>query len=453
MSSSKVSSPARRNFLKLAGGSAAVAHWLTLAVNRAEGAEAPKRLILIQRPNGSVSEDWIRGTAPGPILEPFKDVWANAVALKGVDVRPSNGSTGGSHEAGLVTIMTGAKLGNTDRTNDDFKSSAESLDQTLIKRSALLKGSRVASIQAGAHGDQDGGNETPNVTMSYSGPGQPLYPTLNPYDVYKRVFGAELMPGGGTAANLEELKRKRAKKQSVLDFISWDLTRAKAAFPAEAKADLESHTSAVREVEMNLDTDLKAAETNGGAGCMKPAVDMSVKAGGDYLNTAKVGGQHLKLIAAAFRCDLTHVATFQWATGASRLSFGPLGSNNHHSTSHANSRGPLSAIDKWFSEQTAIFIRELAASPDLAGGTLLNNTLVWYLNEVSEGHSHSFNDYPFVLFGGDGVGLKTRGRVFNVAGKGFTSNDVWTSLAPAFGTTLSGFGTKSTGAIPGLFEV
>lgn len=442
----------RRSFLKVAGGSAALAHWLASAVKRAEGATAPKRFVMIHRPNGTIAEDWLKGSAPGPILSPFADVWSYAVALKGVNVRPSNGSTGGSHEAGLVTIMTGAKLGPTDRTNDDYKSSAESLDQTLVKRSAELKGARVPSVQLGAHGDQDGGNETPNVTMSYSAAAQPIYPTLTPYDVYKRLFGSEIMPGGGTATNLDELRRKRARKQSVLDFITWDLDRAKSAFPSAVKDDLDAHTTAVREVERNLDADLKAAETQGTV-CAKPAIDMAAKAGGDYTNTAKVGGQHLKLLAAAFRCDLTRVATFQWATGASRLSFGPLGSNNHHSTSHANSRGPLSAVDMWYSEQTAIFIKELAASADLGGGKLLDNTLVWYLNEISEGWNHSFNNYPFVLFGGDGVGLKTRGRVLDVSGQDFTSNDVWTSLAPSFGTTLTGFPTKSKGPIPGLFTL
>lgn len=441
----------RRTFLKLAGGSAALAHWLGLAVGRAQGAESPKRFVMVHRPNGTIAEDWLAGTTPGPILDPYKDVWANAVVVKGIDVRPSNGSTGGSHEAGLVTIMTGAKLGPTDRTNDDYKSSAESLDQTLLKRAPILKGSRVQSVQMGSHGEQDGGNETPNVTMSYSAAAQPLYPTLSPYDVYKRLFGAEIIPGGGSTANLDELKRKRLKRQSVLDFITWDLARAKSAFPSEAKPELEAHTTAVREVEMNLDADLKAAEVNVNT-CTKPAVDMSAKAGGDYVNVAKVGSQHLKLLAGAFRCDLTRVATFQWATGASRASFGNLGSNNHHSTSHANTRGPLSAIDKWFSEQTALFIRELVTSPDLGGGKLIDNTLVWYINEVSEGWNHSFNDYPFVLFGGDGVGLKARGRVLDVSGKGYTSNDIWTSLAPSYGTTLTGFGTKSTGPIPSLFS-
>lgn len=440
----------RRDFLRLAGGSAALAHWLAGSIRRAEGAEAPKRLVILQRPNGSIAEDWLKGTTLGPILQPFQDVWPHAVALKGVDVRPSNGSTGGSHEAGLLTIMTGARLGATQRTNDDFRSTAESLDQTLLKKSPVLKGARVGSVQLGAHGDQDGGNEVPNCTMSYSAASQPMYPALVPNEVYTRVFGGELMPGGDSAANLEELRRKRARKQSVLDFISWDLKRAETAFPSAFKSEIDAHASAVREVEMSLDADLNAAEQQTSV-CAKPAIDTSAKGGGDYQNMAKVAAQHFKLLAGAFRCDLTRVATFQWATGASRVSFGALGSNNHHSTSHANTRRVLSEIDKWFSQQTLTFIKELAAASDVGGGKLIDNTLVWYINEVSEGWNHSFNNYPFVLFGGEGVGLKNRGRVLDVSGKGHTSNDVWTSLAPSFGATLTDFSTKKLGPIAGLF--
>lgn len=77
-----------------------------------------------------------------------------------------------------------------------------------------------------------------------------------------------------------------------------------------------------------------------------------------------------------------------------------ISTRNHHSTSHANERKVLSSVDRFFSERTAAFLKLLVDTPDIGGGKL----------------------------------------------------DVWTSLAPAFGTTLTSFGTKATGPIPGLFE-
>jgi len=438
----------RRSLLQLSGGSALLAHWLKGSIARAEGALPPKRIMVLHRPNGTIDEEWIKNNGPGSILAPFAGVWNHAVAVRGVDVRPSNGSTGGSHEAGLVTIMTGANLGATYRTNDDYRSTAESLDQTLLKKAAILKGTRIGSIQAGAHGDQDGGNEIPNTTLSYAGAAQPMYPVLKPQEIYQRAFST-LMPGGTSPESILALEKARRAKQSVLDFIAWDLERARKQFPTGMKGDLDSHAAAIRELETQLDSSLNAAKNNV-ATCTPPG-SVAGDPGGDYNNMAKIADAHFRIILAAFRCDITRVVTFQWATGATRVPFGPLGTNNHHSTSHENNRGVLAKVDRWFSEKTAPFIQSLVDTPDLGGGKLIDNTLVWYVNEIAEGWNHSFNNYPFLFFGGDGVGLKSRGRVLDVSNKGHTSNDLWTAIAPVFGTTLGPFPTKTTSPVQGLF--
>jgi hypothetical protein len=441
--------PSRRSAIAIAGGSALIAHWLRGAEARAQGAGKARRLVIVHRPNGSIAEDWLaKDGTPGPILQPFAPVWPYAVALKGVDVRPSNGTTGGSHEAGLVTLMTGGRLGATYRTNDDYRSTAESLDQTLAKGSMILGGGRVRSVQLGAHGSQDGGNEIPNVTLSYAGPAMPLYPALNPDDVYKRLFGDLVMPGG--ASNADALRKARLRRQSVLDFVKRDLDRSRKQFPASAKTDLDAHEGALRELEKGLDV---AAAGDPATGCAKPTITAGLRGGGDFRNMERVADAMFKLITAALACDVTRVVTFQWATGASGVSFAGLGTSNHHATSHANDRKVLSGVDRWFSEKTAPFIQSLVATSDAGGGKLIDNTLVWYVNEVSEGWNHSFNDYPFLLFGGDGVGLRSRGRTLNVGGMGRTSNDVWSALAPIFGASIGALPTKSGGPVPGLFQL
>ena len=246
-----------------------LAYWARSSVGRAAGAAAPKRLVLLHRPNGSISEDWLRSGQRGPILEPFAGVWPYCVALKGVNVKP-NGTTANGHEGGLLTQMTGAKLGPTFRTEDDYRSTAESLDQKLLKQSAALNTAPIQSLQLGAHGDQDGGNETPNCTMSYSGPDTPLYPNLSPDQVYSRLF-ANIMPGGMTDPNMAELAKARARRKSVLDFVSSDLGTVRAKFPTSFKEDLDIHEAAIRELEMSLDSsgqpsqvDVRQAHHHGG---------------------------------------------------------------------------------------------------------------------------------------------------------------------------------------------
>jgi hypothetical protein len=185
--------------------------------------------------------------------------------------------------------------------------------------------------------------------------------------------------------------------------------------------------------------------------CVPPTLAGGLPVGNTgYQDVAKVADAHFALLRAAFVCDLTRMVTFMWGTGASALSFPEFGIGDHHATSHENDRPALSKADRFFSERTAPFIKSLIDTDDPAGGKLIDRTLVWYLSENAEGWNHALEDMPFVLFGGDGVGLKNRGRVADVSGT--TSNDVWLSIANTFGMPdVKSFPTAFTGPIPGLF--
>lgn len=325
----------RRWFLGVAGGSLALAHFLQRGIGRAQGTPVPKRLMILHRPNGTIREDWIRNGQRGPILEPFAPVWANAVALKGMDIRPGNNGAGADpHGKGTTTVMTGAHLSpKTPPGSDDGKwNTKESLDQIWSRDSDVLKGTPVPNIHIGANGVMEGLQEPQNRTLSFAGPEQPLYPVINPYDVYKRVFGDTILPGGDADAKAKALARLRLRRETALTLVKGDLARVKQQIPAAFRADLEAHETA----------------------------------------------------------------------------------------------------------------------DETSGGKLIDNTLVWYINECAVGWNHNQEDMPFVLFGGDGVGLKNRGRIADVSGT--TSNDVWLSMAPHFGMPqVTSFETDFTGPIPGLF--
>lgn len=440
----------RRWFLRVAGGSVALAYWLERAIRRAEGAPAPRRLMILHRPNGSVREDWIRNGQRGPILEPFAPVWSHAVALKGLAIKPGRNGDGDPHGRSLVTIMTGADMSpKIPPGSDDGRwNTVESIDQVWSRESPVLNVTPIKSVQAGANGRMSGLQEPQNRTLSYSGPERPLYPVVSPYDVYKRLFGATIAPGGATTANMDALAKLRRRRESVLRFVRSDLGRVRQQYPAALRPDLDAHEAAIRELESKLDVTRAGTAA---AACKPPAVAAGLPVGNtNYQEVAKVGDAQFAVLRAAFVCDLTRMVTFMWGTGASAMSFPAFGSNDHHNTSHQANRGALSAIDRWFSEKTAPFIQSLADTPDPAGGRLIDNTLVWYINENAEGWSHSLTDMPFVLFGGDGVGLKSRGRIADATGR--TSNDVWLSLAPFFGMgQVKSFPTAFTGPIPGLF--
>jgi hypothetical protein len=431
----------RRWFLKMAGGSVALAHWLRNGVAQAAGAGPPKRLMVLHRPNGTIREDWLRNGQRGPILEPFAPVWSHAVALKGMDIKYGANGDGDPHGAVLVTVMTASNMSSQipPGSDDGRWNTKESLDQTWSRQSPMLNAAPIKSVQVGANGEMEGLQEPQNRTMSYSGAEQPLYPVVSPYDVYQRLFGSTMVPDNTALLKL------RSRRESVLAFVKGDLGRVRKQFPASTRPSLDAHEEAIVELEASLGAPPPPIQ------CVKPTVPGGLPVGD--LNADKVlqvANAHFAILRAAFICDFTRVVTFMWGPGASATGFPQFGIGNHHGTSHSNNRAPLSSADKWYSEKTMPFIKSLIDTPDPAGGQLIDNTLVWYINENAEGVNHAITDMPFVLFGGDGVGLKNRGRVVDVSGK--TSTDIWHSIAPVYGMPAATYQAPSTGPIAGLFS-
>jgi hypothetical protein len=439
----------RRWFMSVAGGSLALAYFLQRGIGRAQGAASPKRLMILHRPDGTIRNDWIRNGQRGPILEPFAPVWSWAVALKGMDVRPGNNSNGADPHGGRsTTIMTGAHLSpKIPPGSDDGRwNTKESLDQTWSRESEVFNGTPVPNLHIGANGVMDGLQEPQNRTLSFAGPEQPLYPVISPYDVYKRVFGDTILPGQNEEQKAKALARLRTRRETALSFVKSDLARVKAQFPASVRADLEAHEGAIRELEMQLD---RAPMT---ANCMPPELAQGLPVNEtNYAKALQIAQAQFAIVKAAFTCDVTRMVTFMWGTGASALSFPQFGIGNHHGDSHNEGKASgLSQTDQWFSENTAPFIQNLADLTDIDGKKIIENTLVWYISECAVGWDHDPTDMPFVLFGGDGVGLKNRGRIADVSGT--TSNDIWLSIAPIFGMPqVTSFETDYTGPIPGLF--
>lgn len=73
----------------------------------------------------------------------------------------------------------------------------------------------------------------------------------------------------------------------------------------------------------------------------------------------------------------------------------------------------MSTIATWHAEQIAYLANALAAFDDGDGKTVLDNTAILWVSEISEGPSHKFDDMPFVLFGDCGGALQTGRFAFN----------------------------------------
>ena len=163
-----------------------------------------------------------------------------------------------------------------------------------------------------------------------------------------------------------------------------------------------------------------------------------------------IGKLHFDVIRASFQCDMTRVVTFQWSPGTNHVSFQgfyPPDLNAvkmHHPLSHESNNPDvpefLTRIDTWYSERTCALLMALESTPEVGGsGTLLDNTLVPYVTEVARA-DHSFNNAPFVVFGGKGVKLNG-GRLKKFNPKR-TVNDMWLACAKAFDVPLTTLGSS-----------
>src|SRR5205085_786544 len=196
------------------------------------------------------------------------------------------------------------------------------------------------------------------------------------------------------------------------------------------------HTAFVRDMERDLKEQKKAA-----VGHAVPKLDAGIKRVND--NMPQISKTQLDLLVNSFVADFARVASYQItnSVGGARMKW--LGVNEgHHELSHEPdtneaAQDKLVKINRWYCEQVAYLAKRLSETPEPGGsGSLLDNTLIVWTNELGKGNSHTMDNIPFVLVGG-GPGFQM-GRSLKY--KNVPHNRLLISLAQAFGHDLKRFG-------------
>jgi hypothetical protein len=198
---------------------------------------------------------------------------------------------------------------------------------------------------------------------------------------------------------------------------------------------LEEHTALVRELEQEL-----KAPMNGMAHAV-PQLEPGVKEEND--NIPRICKLQTELLVSSFAADFARVATFQItnSVGGARMKWIGV-DEGHHELSHepdSNEKvqDKLTRINAWYCEQLAYLAHRLAETPEPGGeGSLLDNTLLVWTNELGKGNSHTLDNIPFVAVG-NGLGWKM-GRSLKF--KSVPHNRLLISLAHGFGHHITSFG-------------
>jgi hypothetical protein len=257
--------------------------------------------------------------------------------------------------------------------------------------------------------------------MSYAGPNKPLAPIDDPYQMFAKLYG--------------QMKDQESLR-SILDDLQDDFKKVESRLSAEDRQLLEEHTTFVRELEQELKSD-KSADV----GHAVPQLEPGVKEEND--NLPRISKLQIELLVSSFAADFARVATLQFTNSVGDARFNWLGiSEGHHQLSHEpdtneEARTKLTKINYWYCEQLAYLAQRLAETPEPGGdGSLLDNTLLVWTNELGKGNSHTLDNIPFVLVGG---GLDFHmGRSLKF--KDVPHNRLLLSLAHGFGHHLETFG-------------
>lgn len=429
----------RRALLGSIGAAAALAPFIPMLESQAGGNPFPKRLVLLFTPNGTLHERWAPTGSEndfqlGQLLAPLEDYKDQMCILDGLEVLRQG--LGDGHQKGMACLWTGNQLNAGDFGGGDGGSAgwagAASIDQAIA--SQLPNETAYKSLEFGV---QNGGANNWS-RMVYAGSDSPIAAENNPEAMFARLF-ADL------GVDTSELDRIKAERRSVLDLVHSDLQALESKYGSSDKQKVSAHLEAIREIEKRNDL---ATPT-----CEPPAQEYGFNFDANE-NFPAVSRLMIDQMVMSLACDLTRVASLQWSRSVSQTEFSWVGATRHHDLSHLGDEDPsmidqISAINVWYAEEVKYLLDAMAAVPE-GDGTMLDNSIVVWGNELSRGNSHGNHPVPFVTFGGGGGALQT-GRYLTYDRA--PHNRLLVSLAQAMDVDIQSFGNNDpgSGGLPGFF--
>jgi hypothetical protein len=422
----------RRHFLKDLGLSAAALPFLSgLPGLRAATAGKPRqRLIFMFSPNGTIPWEFWPDQAGDKvaykrILKPIQAYQDRVTILRGICNQI--GGDGDRHMRGMSCLLTGTELlpGNIKGGSDTPAgwASGISIDQELknFLQSREETKTRFGSLEFGVAVPD---RADPWTRMSYAGANKPLAPVSDPRQMLGKLYGQT---------------KDRDSLTSILDDVREDLQRVSPKLSTEDRGLLDEHLTLVRELEAELQRDDQQASP----GHPVPEVDPNIELVND--NTPRLSRIQIDLLVNAMANDMTRIATLQFMRSVGQARMNWLGiEDGHHSLSHEpddnkEAAEKLIKINEWFCGELAYLTKRLSETPEPGGeGSMLDHTLIVWLNELGKGNSHTLDDIPMVLVGGRGHGIKSgRSLQFDKA----PHNRLWLTIAQSMGHDLKTFGT------------
>ncbi len=423
--------PSRRAFLHALLTASIGLPWLETFRARTGHAQSAgsQRFIVMFSPNGTIYDQWVPSGSEtdfelSPILTPLASHQSDLVIVEGLK---QQGGGGDGHQNGIGGMLTGDELLPGRFAGQGAPPAGWAKGPSIDQRIADAIGPSMPfrSLELGVQpGAADNWGR-----MCYRARNLPLTPREDPGAVFDDVFGYALLDPA-------EREQRRQRSASILDYVKGEFEALSAEVSASDRQRLQAHLTQLREVERRLDQQSMAV-----AQCELP--ERPPELGDSNDRFPAIGEAMLDLLVLALACGRTNVASLQWSRSVSSTRFTWLDiTRGHHDLSHlpdddADAQAQLTRINTWYAERFAGLIDRLKAHQE-ADGTLFDQCLLLWCNELGKGNTHSRAKAPYVLAGSAGGALRT-GRFLRYP-EGTPHNNLLVSLLHVMGVEAETFG-------------
>src|SRR5687767_11374216 len=416
----------RRTFLQGAGATLALPVLeamipATTAAAQTAAGQAKPRFVGILYPHGMAPGFW-EPKAEGALTDSMpvisqalgkvKNETTIMSGLWSQSAEPPEGTTGSDHWV-AAAYLTGIKPRKT--AGSDATVGSATIDQLIaqkIGRESLLPSLQLAVEDPNSSSSNCGEGyscaytnsiswvELPTPPEEHVTRTSPLPMELNPQVVFERLFGSGSTP---------EIRAERMKQsRSILDSLVSELETLRKQLGAGDVRTVNQYTDEIREIERRIQ--LAAKHSN-----EVPDLDLPPGIPEQFDEHVRL---HSKMLAVAFKADITRVATLLGARdltsrvyqfpksplfpeGGTSVSFH---GGSHHQDDPVQIRR-YATLNRYHVSTMAYLAEELKSIKD-GDGTLLDRTLIMYGSNMGNSNQHQHYDVPHILVGGASGKLK-----------------------------------------------
>jgi hypothetical protein len=364
----------------------------------AEPAIRPKRLQVFYTPNGMIMNSYVPERVGynypmSPTLAPLEPYRNQFTVVSGLAHYNANalGDGPGSHGRSCPAFLTGTHAR---RTEGSDLYCGVSMDQIVARH--FGEQTQLASLELGIEppsllGSCDVGYScTYTNTLSWRTPTVALPVTVNPRDVFERLFG------DGDQLDDNSRQRQLQRKTSILDFVREDAARLSGGLGMNDRRKVNEYLESIRDVERRIQ---KASQSR---------LDVDVSGLSRPAGVPESFTDHVRMMidlqVLAMQVDLTRVCSFMLGRELSNRTYPEVGvPDAHHMLSHhggdAEKITKLARINRFHMQQLAYYLERMSTTRD-GEGTLLDSTLVLAGASLGEPNEHDNMYLPVIVAGG-----------------------------------------------------